>query len=70
MAVQTFNFGVAIELLKIGHKVARTGWKDMYLVLDENNVPVLKSKTSLESYTVFRCEEIFAEDWIRVKGDD
>lgn len=36
---ETFNFGMAIELLKEGHKVARKGWngKGMFLVLQNGS---------------------------------
>ena len=32
---ETFDFGMALEMLKAGHKVARKGWngKDIYLEL-------------------------------------
>lgn len=33
METTTFNFGIALNVLKAGHKVARSGWngKDMFL---------------------------------------
>lgn len=37
---ETFDFGMAIQYLKAGHKVARKGWngKGMFLTLQEGSV--------------------------------
>ena len=72
------NFGEAIEALKIGDIVARTGWngKNMYLELQ---VPDTHSKMSLP-YIYMRTAQgdlvpwlasqtdILSEDWVITKG--
>lgn len=35
---ETFDFGIAIQYLKEGYKVARKGWNGMFLVLQEGSV--------------------------------
>lgn len=42
-----FTFGLAVEALKLGHKVSRTGWngKGMYLVLFDPNKDNLQTLT-------------------------
>lgn len=50
------NFGTAVELLKCGHQVARSGWngKGMYLELQR---PDAKSKMTVPYVYMFTADE-------------
>lgn len=73
-----FNFGVAITLLKDGHKVARAGWngKGMWLELqrpDENskmNLPYIFMYTGRGGIVPWLASQtdMLAEDWMVVDG--
>ena len=72
-----FDFGLAIGLLKEGHKVARKGWngKNMYLELqipDENSkmtLPYVYMKTADGHFVPWLASQtdVLSEDWTIVE---
>ena len=74
--MNTFDFGKAIEALKAGHKVARTGWngKGMWLGLqrpDEHSkmgLPYIYMRTAQGPLVPWLASQtdVLGEDWTRV----
>lgn len=67
----SFSFGHAVELLKTGHKVARSGWngKGMWLVLIEPGVPKRRDPLAQEGH-VMMPGTIKDLPWIGMKTAD
>lgn len=72
------NFGVAIQALKDGERVARNGWngKGMWLSLqvpDEHskmNLPYIYMKTACDNQVPWLASQtdLLAEDWVILNG--
>ena len=60
------NFGQALEALKAGKKVARTGWADVWLELNEREI---FKRTSPERHVSWwpTHEELMAADYSEIE---
>ena len=74
---ETFDFGMALELLKAGHKVARKGWngKGIYLELQKPDEHSKMTLPYILQITLMRLKvvpwlasqtDMLAEDWVKV----
>ncbi len=66
------TFGLALEALKLGKKVARAVWEDSWKYIDPNTVPtsnVLAQRIS-DTFDLELSEDILAEDWYILEPQD
>jgi len=79
--MSTFNFGKALEALKEGQKIARSGWngKNMFLLLANNIdfetkanlecVSHLSGKLTVESIVMKTADDKFVVGWLASQTD-
>lgn len=61
------TFGEAIEALRMGKRVQRDWWKDMYVIIDDNKIVGLSNDDWSMARWLPMYEDIFALDWKEVE---